>query len=83
MARITVIYGNGDPIRLHKAECRDAAREARYAVTTYTAEYDTAQEAAEDFYQDLIAEGSMTEADAINETIVLPCCTFATITEGR
>jgi len=74
--RITQVYdpnGRGAELRVHRAGCADAVREARKATSSYTTEAASKREAAEDFYADFIDEGSMTAEDALGYTDFLPC----------
>jgi len=69
---VTIIY-KADIVRVHKAGCRDIDKDKRRAVTVYTAEHATKQEVASDFYSDFIAEGSMSEDEALAYCDFLPC----------
>jgi hypothetical protein len=74
--KVELIYGpntKGAELRVHKAGCRDIGRERKGATSSTIQEVSSAAMAAEDFYQDFIAEGSMTAEDALGYTEFLPC----------
>jgi len=71
--RVHIVYLSGGQVRVHRAGCRDIGRERTRHTTDYQIEVATQREAAEEFFSDFIAEGSMTPDDAWAETTVLPC----------
>jgi hypothetical protein len=61
-------------VRVHRAGCRDIAKEKRGATSDYSTAGDSQREIAEDFWSDFIAEESMTAEDAMQFTDFMPCC---------
>src|ERR1700751_262353 len=75
--KVHVIYNPnaawGAEVRVHKAGCRDIAKDKRGATSNYATAGETQREIAEDFWSDFIAEESMTREDAMSYTEFLPC----------
>lgn len=75
--QVHIIYLNSGAVRVHRAGCRDVARELRGSAGRVTSEYQvdvsTQHEAAEEFHADFLEEGSMTPDEAWTYTTVLPC----------
>lgn len=69
---VTFIY-KSDDVRVHKTGCRDIDKDARRAVTVYSAEVKSRQDAANNFYSDFVSSGEMTEEEALGYTDFLPC----------
>lgn len=73
--RIHVIYTSGINARIHAAGCPDI--EPERTILRVTGEYETdaatQHDAAEEFWAEAIAEGSMTPAEAMDCTTVMPC----------
>ena len=70
--RVTLIY-KSDEVHVHRADCRDIPKARRNAANVEDMTVETRQEVANDWYQDFINEGSMTEAEALNYCVFLPC----------
>ena len=76
--KLHLIYNpnsKGAEVRVHRAGCRDIDRELKghRHTSDYVADFDSKQDAAEDFWADFIEEDSMTAADAMTYTEFLPC----------
>jgi hypothetical protein len=63
----------GPELRVHAAGCADIKRDLRGATSDTVNDHESVEDCAEDFYQDFIAEGSMTVEDAIGYSEFLPC----------
>jgi len=61
-------------VRVHRAGCRDIAKEVKGSTSNYKTVVDSQEEAAQDFWADFIAEESMTADDAMTYTDFMPCC---------
>jgi len=60
-------------VRVHRAGCRDIAKEKRGSTSDYVSAFDSQVDAAEEWWADFIAEESMTAEDAMNYTDFMPC----------
>jgi hypothetical protein len=60
-------------VRVHRAGCRDIAKEKRGSTSDYVSAFDSQTDAAEEWWADFIAEESMTAEDAMNYTDFMPC----------
>jgi hypothetical protein len=73
---ILSMRSGADEVRIHKTGCRDIGHElprTQDGDASYTLEVASQREAAEEFWGDFIAEGSMTGDDALGYCAFLPC----------
>jgi hypothetical protein len=60
-------------VRVHRAGCRDIAKERKGSTSDYASAHASQEEAAQDWWADFIAEESMTADDAMQYTDFMPC----------
>lgn len=75
--QVTILNMRTSAVHVHRAGCRDIERELPQTQdhdTSYTFDASSMTEVAEDYWSDIIAEGGMTEAEALEQVTFFPCC---------